>query len=112
MSNITMWKCPVCGTEQDIEKNIENPECNNCKYTKLRDFILEKEKEGKVVIQTVEGFAEIKLDDIIKQPAEGLLYDLNRDRLTVLTFIDDPKWVNDYAVGLVITKLKKLLDEK
>ena len=51
------------------------------------------------------------LEEIIKQPTEGLLYDLNRDRATVLTLMDDPKWVNDFAVGLVITKLKKYYDK-
>ena len=77
----------------------------------LKDLILKKEKEGEVVIQTIEGLASMKLDDIVKQPVEGLLYDLNRNREVVLTFIDDPKWVNDYAVSLVIRKLKSMLDE-
>ena len=53
--------------------------------------------------------AEIDLEELIAQPTQGLLYDLNRDSATVLTFIDDPKWVNDYAVGLVITRLKEMV---
>lgn len=77
----------------------------------LKDFILKKEEEGKVVIQTVDGLSEIDLNEFIKQPTQGILYDLNRDRPTVLTFIDDPKWVNDYAVGLVIVKLKEKIKE-
>jgi hypothetical protein len=59
---------------------------------------------------TFEGPARMKLDDLIDQPAEGLLYDLNRDMGTVLTFIEDPKWVNDFVVYKVITELKKRLD--
>jgi len=59
---------------------------------------------------TPDGPAVANLDEFIKQPAEGILYDLNRGREVVLMFIDDPKWVNDYAVGLVIDKLKALLD--
>ena len=78
-------------------------------FKKLRDYILQKEKEGKVVLTTIEGLVEVNLNDFIEQPAHGILYDLNRDKATVLTFIDDPKWVNDYAVGLVITKLKSLI---
>ena len=76
----------------------------------LKDLILKKEKEGKVVFMTHEGPMEADLEKFIKQPTEGLLYDLNRDRTTVLTFIEDPKWINDFAVGLVITKLKKYYD--
>jgi len=79
------------------------------KFGKLRDYILEKEKEGIAVLMTSEGLGEINLDDLINQPAEGILYDLNRDRITVLTFTENQKWVNDYAVGLVIIKLKALL---
>lgn len=82
----------------------------------LREIIFEKEKKGILVLRGFDCYLEIKLDDIIKQPVEGILYDLNRDRVTVLSFIDDPKWVNDYAVGLVITKLhgeyKKYLEVK
>jgi len=79
-------------------------------FEELKDYILEKEKEGKIVVKTIEGLATMNLDDFITQSAEGILYDLNRSREVVLTFIDDPKWVNDYAVGLVIKKLKSLLD--
>ena len=78
----------------------------------LRDYILRKEKDRIVVIHTFDGLYEAKLDEIIKQPTEGLLYDLNRDKATVLTYIDQPKWVNDYAVGLVISKLKSLLSQQ
>lgn len=78
-------------------------------FESFKNHVLEKEKEGTVVLMTVEGSVEVNLDDLVKQPAQGILYDLNRDKATVLTFIDDPKWVNDYAVGLVITKLKSML---
>jgi hypothetical protein len=74
----------------------------------LKDYILKKAQEGKVCVMGFEGLMEMKLNDITNQPAEGILYDLNRDPATVLTFIDNPKWVNDYAVGLVIKKLKEL----
>ena len=74
---------------------------------KIQALVLKKEKEGKVVINTIEGLQEIELAEFIKQPAEGILYDLNKDKATVLTFIEDEKWINDYACGLVITELKK-----
>ena len=79
------------------------------KKEKFKKLILQKEKEGKIVFMTIDGPMVAGLEDFIKQPTEGLLYDLNRDRVTVLTFIDNEKWVNDFAVGLVIGKLKELL---
>jgi hypothetical protein len=57
------------------------------------------------------GLASANIDEFIKQPLDGILYDLNRLPEVVLTFIDDPKWVNDYAVYLVIKRLKEKLDE-
>ncbi|MGN6438516.1 MAG: hypothetical protein ACTHMM_18375 [Agriterribacter sp.] len=72
----------------------------------LKDLILEESKKGNIVINAFEGIITCGLEDFINQPAEGMLYDLNRDGATVLTFIGDPKWVNDYAVGMVITALK------
>jgi len=40
-----------------------------------------------------------------------MLYDLNRNEAVVLTFLDDPKWVNDYAVCKVIRAMKNRIDE-
>lgn len=76
----------------------------------LEDYVLQKKKEGKIVFRTFDGFGESNLEDFLAQPAEGILYDLNRDGATVLTFLDDPKWTNDFAVGLVITELKMYYD--
>jgi len=81
------------------------------KNTKIRDLIFANEKDGRVVFNTIEGMMVAKLDEIILQPTEGLLYDLNRDKVTVSSFLDDPKWINDYACALVIEALKKRIDE-
>lgn len=69
-------------------------------------------KKGNVVVSGFEGLQYIPLVDIVKQPADGLLYDLNRNEVTILTFIDDPKWINDYAVAQVIRELKRQLSQK
>lgn len=79
------------------------------KKDELKNLVLQKEKEGKVVLMTIDALIEVDLENFIKQPTEGLLYDLNRDKVTVLTLMDE-KWVNDYAVGLVIAKLKEYYD--
>jgi len=81
------------------------------KLSQIRNFIYANEKAGRVVFNTIEGLMVAKLDEIILQPTEGLLYDLNRDRVTVSSFLDDPKWINDYACALVIGALKDKIDQ-
>lgn len=76
---------------------------------KFRDLVLQEARKGNIVFLG-EGPMVANLNEFIKQPAEGILYDLNRLPEVVLTFIDDPKWINDYAVSLVITKLKANLE--
>jgi hypothetical protein len=72
----------------------------------MEKLVLQNAREGKVVFMTIDGPVAADLDEFIKQPAEGILYDLNRDKATILSFMDDPKWVNDFAVAMVIEKLK------
>lgn len=74
---------------------------------KLKNKILKEYEKGNIVYATSEGLAVVPLEEFIKQPASGILYDLNRLPEVVLTFIDDPKWVNDYAVAVIITKLRE-----
>ena len=82
---------------------------------KIKDLILTEYEKGNIVVSTHEGLQVAKLSEIIEQETSGLLYDLNRDAGTILTFIEDPKWVNDYACMKVIVALKekiKILDAK
>ncbi|MCD4651267.1 MAG: hypothetical protein K8S56_05710 [Candidatus Cloacimonetes bacterium] len=79
---------------------------------KLKDTILKKEKEEIAVFMTHEGLCEADIEELVRQPVEGLLYDLNRDRSTILAFIEDPKWINDFAVMLIIKKLKEYYDSR
>lgn len=76
----------------------------------MKDFILSEYKKGNIVIASEEGLLGMPLVDFVKQPAEFMLYDLNRCEAVVLTFINDPKWVNDYACAKVIKELKRQLD--
>ena len=77
----------------------------------MKQLVLDPEKEGGVVIAAYDSLVVMELDEMIKQPIEGLLYDLNRDRVTILSFIDDIKWVNDFACMKVITRLKQMVGE-
>ena len=81
----------------------------------IKQLVLDKRKEGKVVYTTIEGYCSVEISEFIKQPADGILYDLNRLEEVALTFLDDPKWVNDFAVALTIRALKaeiKRLEER
>ena len=50
------------------------------------------------------------IEEFVKQPVDGMLYDLNRGDEVSLTFIHERKWVNDFAVALVIRKLVEQRD--
>lgn len=76
-----------------------------------KELILQKRDEGKVVYLAFDGTAySSPVNEFIDQPADGILYDLNRLEEIALTFMDDPKWVNDFAVALTIRALKKERD--
>ena len=81
------------------------------KFKKFKGLVNTEVKKGNIVFMTVEGLASANVDEFIKQPIEGILYDLNRDEAVVTSFIEDPKWVNDYAVCKVIRKLKEHYDK-
>ena len=77
----------------------------------VKDKILKEYEKGNIIVAGVEGLQVMPLKEFIKQPVDGMLYDLNRNEVIVLTFINDPKWVNDYAVCKVIRALKKRIKE-
>jgi hypothetical protein len=75
---------------------------------KMLELIREQEKKGRVVLLVLDGEVHsMNLDALLQQPAEGLLYDLNRDKVTCSVWIGEGKrtWVNNYAVALVIERL-------
>ena len=78
----------------------------------LKEIVLNARKEGKVVIFTFDGFRTIPLEELVEQPIEELLYDLNRSEEVILNFMDDPKWINDFACVQVIRYLKNKLENK
>lgn len=79
------------------------------KLVELRDRILAERDKGNILYWEPYGgtiaLIAVSLDEFVKQPADGILYDLNRLEEVVLTFIHDPKWVNDFAVAMTIRKL-------
>lgn len=77
----------------------------------LKDKILAERDKGNLVYAHIEGYSVVSVEDFVKQPADGILYDLNRDEVTALAFIHEKKWVNDFAVALTIRKLVAQRDE-
>lgn len=81
---------------------------------KYSELVLEERKKGNVVFLAVDTVMSSPVKEIIKQPVDGLLWDLNRDEATALTFMDREgmvHWVNNFAVALVIRELKSQLTQ-
>lgn len=79
---------------------------------KWSELVKEQKEKGRVVYLAVDSVMSANVKEIVKQPAEGLLWDLNRDELTALSFMDEEgmiHWVNNFAVALVIKELKSQL---
>lgn len=77
---------------------------------KYSELVLEEREKGNVVFIAIPGeVMSAPVKDIVAQPVDGLLWDLNRDEATALTFMDREgmiHWVNNFAVALVIRELK------
>jgi hypothetical protein len=75
--------------------------------------ILDQEKLDNVVFATTDALMCSSIEDMINQPVEGLLYDLNRDKATCISNLREGgiTWINNYAVALVIIRLKEKLEK-
>ena len=76
----------------------------------IENLIIESERAGNVVTLQLGTLVSSGLDEFISQPTDGLLYDLNRSPETILTLKSGRGWINDYAVYLVIKRLKEMVD--
>ncbi len=68
-------------------------------------------KKGKVLYNTCMGVVERNISDLLNQPTEGLLYDLNRDLATVSTIFEEEKLLNEIATVNIIRYLHRLLSD-
>lgn len=73
----------------------------------LKEMVLAEYTRGNIVVSRFDGLGVGNLEAIMQQPIEGILYDCNRDEGTILTFLNDPKWVNDYALMKICKHLYK-----
>lgn len=77
-------------------------------------LIKKKEKDGRVVFyESPNGLVSVPVAVLCEQPADGILYDLNRNEASIFAFAgeDNPYWVNNYATALVIRYLKGRVEE-
>ena len=79
-------------TEQERKERLES----------IRDKVLEEWDKGNVCVMNIEGIMSQPLKTFVQQPLEGMLYDMNRDHATILAFLDDRKWVNDYCLVRIL----------
>lgn len=77
----------------------------------LQKIVLKARDEGKVVMWVLpDQLMTAPLDEFVKQPADGILWDLNRGEECALSSTDSIRWVNDFAVALTIRKLVEQRD--
>jgi hypothetical protein len=81
-------------------------------FDKTLATVLENERKGKVTYMTGMGLMTSTLESFCRQDADGVLYDLNRDRATTITLGRNGggRWINDYAVAMVIEYLMKEIE--
>lgn len=93
-----------------MQTNVEE----NKRTTKVLIETMQNEfKKGNVVLLTMEGGAvTTPIKNLIDQPVDGLLYDLNRLEEVALTLLPhNVKAVNDFATAKVIRELYKQNEE-
>lgn len=81
-------------------------------FDKTLATVLENERKGKVTYMTGMGLMTSTLESFCRQNTDGVLYDLNRDRATTITIGRNGggRWINDYAVAMVIEYLMKEIE--
>jgi len=100
-------KCAELGEQverlQSEKRHYEKAEPLNEAEQSLAKYLREKRDEGKIVFYVVGDLMESTPERICNQSADGLLWDLNRDEMTCVTFAhEDPTWVNNFATAQVI----------
>ena len=77
----------------------------------LTEHILAERDKGNAVLVELDGLYTVPISTLVDQPADGILYDLNRLEEVALTFLPkDVQWVNNFAVALVVRELKTRIE--
>lgn len=85
------------------------------KNNELLDEILSLRADDKIAFMTIEGLRYGPIADFVKQPLEGQLYDVNRDRATLYSMANENKnkrWVNDLALVYLYEHANEVIENQ
>lgn len=85
------------------------------KNNELLDEILSLRADDKIAFMTIEGLRYGPIADFVKQPLEGQLYDVNRDRATLYAMANENKnkrWVNDLALVYLYEHANEVIENQ
>lgn len=78
----------------------------------LKKIVLKAREDGKVIMWVLpDQMMTAPVAEFVKQPADGILWDLNRGEECALSNTDSIRWVNDFAVAMTIRELVRQRDE-
>lgn len=81
----------------------------------ILEKVLSLQEDNKITIMTIDGLYSMDISDFDKQPLEGKLYDLNRDRASLYTMANEGKnkrWINDLAMVYFIEYWNNLIEKQ
>ena len=81
----------------------------------ILDKVLALQEDNKVAFMTIDGLKYSPIDEFVKQPLEGQLYDVNRDRATLYSMANENKnkrWINDLALVYMYEYANKTIEEQ
>ena len=89
-----------------LEDDIEYMKCFADEFPKetIREIVQDCMENKRIPFMNEEGIFTAEYENFTSQPAEGMLYDLNRDFATSYTLYS-PRTVNDLGCAVLITHL-------
>jgi predicted RNase H-like nuclease (RuvC/YqgF family) len=85
------------------------------KNNELLDKVLSLQADNKIAFMTIDGLQGGPIEDFVKQPIEGQLYDVNRDRATLYSMANENKnkrWINDLALVYMYEYANATIEEQ
>lgn len=76
----------------------------------IASMIQDEFNNGNLCVITIDGIMKCNFEAFMKQPINGILYDINRSELTILADKSNHRWVNDFAAVKVIRELHRQLE--
>lgn len=87
-------------TEEDAQKAAQE-EMRLKEKAQLTESVFDSFSKGNIVFINEEGFFQSPIEEFVKQPLEGMLYDLNRNEAVIRADANEDKgwrWVHDLSL--------------